>query len=183
MACNLHALIWCRNRCLLCILSVESDNIMIRPSNEQKSTFKISIFLGGWNLLFRYINNHIIQSRMRRASSPRRPTTSWTCSPHTSIGRALSIPSLGKHNFACLSASASSITTQLSALSGLVRFHLISVGREGTSCGGITERPLCKSSNMKATSSSSIGSLLDRCRHSGWCVNLLWLTWFVRQPF
>lgn len=105
---------------------------------------------------------YMTQSRTLRASAALRSTTSLTSGPHNCGGLIVveADPSGFHKALACLSASLSSKTTQFSMLKGRVGSHRTRVGLEGMSYGGMTERPLCKSSKMSATSSSSIDSLL-----------------------
>ena len=89
-------------------------------------------------------------------------TIRCTSSPHTSTGRRRSpVLPIPRHSLWCFSASANSKTTQFSGTNGFKGSQRSSCGREGTLCGGTTERPRYKSSNTSATSSSSIGSLLN----------------------
>lgn len=106
-----------------------------------------------------------------------RSNTPATSGPHSSSGLlrllsptststppllSASAPTMPKHSFICLSASADSITTQLSSASGSAGSQRTRVGRVGTGCGGMSDRPRCTSSKTREMSSSSIGSLLHR---------------------
>lgn len=61
----------------------------------------------------------------------------------------------------CFLNSGKSKTTQFCNDSGSVGSHLVICALLGTRCGGIIERPRWRSSKMKATSVSSIGSRLN----------------------
>lgn len=61
----------------------------------------------------------------------------------------------------CFLNSGKSKTTQFCTDSGSVGSHLVICALLGTRCGGMSERPRWRSSKMKATSVSSIGSRLN----------------------
>lgn len=92
-------------------------------------------------------------------------TTSATSSPQMSSGCTLCLAS--QQSRICFSAEPNSKTTQFSRLNGRLGSQRTRVGRDGTSCGGIIDRPRWISSKMNATSSSSIGRRLELFRE-GW---------------
>jgi hypothetical protein len=113
---------------------------------------------------------YMTHARCLATSFARLSTTFTTSSPQKSAGccrKPLIFPSsvlpvvvTPRHVAVCFSASPNSITTQFSRVKGTSGSHRTRIGRDGTAWGGMTERPRCKSSNMSATSSSSMGSLL-----------------------
>lgn len=107
-------------------------------------------------------------------------TIAVTSPPHTSVGlRPFSKPST------CLRYSDASSTTQFSTKSGSEGSHLVKIYLLGTTFGGISERPRCKSSRIYATSISSMGRRLMTCR---WMENYrkhseAELTWCSHRSF